>query len=66
MKVVIAGAGSVGVAITEDLDAKGYQVTLLERDQELAEKLRATTRLNIALVKYQAWMQPVSLRPTSS
>ena len=49
MKVVIAGAGSVGVAITEDLDAKGYQVTLLERDQELAEKLRATTRLNIVL-----------------
>jgi trk system potassium uptake protein TrkA len=49
MKVVIAGAGSVGVAITEDLDAKGYHVTLLERDQELAEKLRSNSRLNIVL-----------------
>ncbi len=49
MKVVIAGAGSVGVAITEDLDAKGYQVTLLERDQELTEKLKANTKLNVLL-----------------
>ena len=49
MKVVIAGAGSVGVAITEDLDAKGYEVTLLERDQELTEKLKANTKLNVLL-----------------
>jgi trk system potassium uptake protein TrkA len=36
---MIAGAGSVGTAIAEDLGAKGYDVTVLERDQALVDKL---------------------------
>ena len=39
MKVMIAGAGSVGVAIGEDLMAKGYDVIVIERDHLLVEKL---------------------------
>ena len=36
---MIAGAGSVGTAIAEDLGAKGYDVIVLERDQALVDKL---------------------------
>lgn len=39
MKVMIAGAGSVGVAIAEDLAGKGYAVTVMERDLALVDKL---------------------------
>jgi trk system potassium uptake protein TrkA len=39
VKVMIAGAGSVGTAIGEDLGTKGYDVVVLERDPELVDKL---------------------------
>ena len=39
MKVMIAGAGSVGIAIAEDLGTKGYEVIVMERDIALVEKL---------------------------
>ena len=32
MKVLIAGAGSVGIAIAEDLSSKGYDVVVMEQD----------------------------------
>jgi len=40
MKVAIAGAGNVGTAIAKDLRANGHDVLLIERDQDLVEKLR--------------------------
>ena len=39
MKVMIAGAGSVGIAIAEDLVDKGYQVVVMERDLALVDRL---------------------------
>ena len=45
MKVMIAGAGSVGVAIGEDLMAKGYDVIVIERDHLLVEKLSKKSAL---------------------
>ena len=43
MKVMIAGAGSVGVAIAEDLNAKGYDVIVMESDLALVDKLNKTS-----------------------
>jgi len=43
VKVMIAGAGSVGTAIAEDLGAKGYDVVVLERDERLVEKMNKKT-----------------------
>jgi trk system potassium uptake protein TrkA len=40
MKVAVAGAGNVGIAIAEDLHRKGHEVLLIERDPDLAERLR--------------------------
>jgi trk system potassium uptake protein TrkA len=40
---MIAGAGSVGTAIAEDLGAKGYDVVVLERDEQLVAKLMKDT-----------------------
>lgn len=40
MKVAIAGAGSVGRSIAEDLRASGHEVTLLERDPEVVARFR--------------------------
>jgi trk system potassium uptake protein len=42
MKVVIAGAGSVGTAIAADLFANGHDVLVFEQDPELVERLRPT------------------------
>jgi trk system potassium uptake protein TrkA len=39
MKVVIAGGGSVGTSIAQDLCAAGHQVLLIERDVERVERL---------------------------
>lgn len=38
MKVAIAGAGSVGRSIAEDLHASGHQVALLERDPDVVTR----------------------------
>ena len=40
MKVAIAGAGSVGVAIAGDLHAAGHEVLLIERDPDLVARQR--------------------------
>ncbi len=42
MKVAIAGAGSVGTAIAEDLHRKGHDVLVMEQDPDLVERLRPT------------------------
>ena len=41
MKVMIAGAGSVGMAIGEDLIQKGYEVVVMEREPAAVEKISA-------------------------
>ena len=41
MRVVVAGGGSVGSAISIDLIDRHHDVTLLEQDTERAEKLRS-------------------------
>jgi len=46
MKVMIAGAGSVGIAIAEDLADKGYSVTVMERDLALVEKMSTNQRIS--------------------
>ena len=40
MKVAIAGAGSVGIAIAEDLHRAGHQVMLIERDPDTVQRER--------------------------
>lgn len=42
MRVAIAGAGSVGTAIAQDLHANGHDVILFEHDSDLVERLRDT------------------------
>lgn len=42
MKVAIAGAGSVGTAIAQDLRTNGHDVLLIEKDVDLVERLRST------------------------
>lgn len=39
MKVIVAGAGSVGVFLAEDLQASGHEVLVVERNLELATRL---------------------------
>lgn len=45
MNVMIAGAGSVGRAIAQDLAEKGYSVTVMERDQALVDKLSINEKI---------------------
>jgi len=45
MKVMIAGAGSVGIAIAEDLRTKGYDVVVMERDLALVDKLNKSSKV---------------------
>ena len=40
MKVTVAGAGSVGVAVSADLKDHGHEVLLLEKDSEVVERAR--------------------------
>ena len=46
MKIMIAGAGSVGIAIAEDLADKGYEVTVMERDLALVDKMASNQRVS--------------------
>ncbi len=39
MKVVIAGGGSVGIAISLDLIDRHHDVTLMEQSNSVAEKI---------------------------
>jgi len=47
MRVMVAGAGSVGIAIAEDLTEKGYDVKVLEQDPAVVERLSTQTRLEL-------------------
>ena len=47
MKVCIAGAGNVGTYIAQDLKAAGHDVLLIEEDNDLVNKLRLTTDVEI-------------------
>ena len=49
MKVMIAGAGSVGMAIGEDLAAKGYDVIVMEREPGVVEKLAGKTSVELVV-----------------
>ena len=40
MKVVIAGAGSVGTAIARDLQQSGHDVLVMEQEPEIAARRR--------------------------
>jgi len=41
MKVVVAGAGNVGVFLAEDLSTAGHEVLVIEQDRELGQRLSA-------------------------
>ena len=45
MKIMVAGAGSVGIAIAEDLVSKGFEVVVMEHDPAVVEKLSSSTTL---------------------
>ena len=47
MKIAIAGAGSVGIAIAEDLGKNGHDVIVFEQEPEVAERLNSTTDLRV-------------------
>jgi len=47
MKIAIAGAGSVGIAIAEDLGKNGHEVIVFEQEPEVAARLNTTTDLRV-------------------
>jgi len=47
VKVAIAGAGSVGTAIAQDLAANGHDVLLIEKDPDLVERLRPSLAVTV-------------------
>jgi trk system potassium uptake protein TrkA len=47
MKIAIAGAGSVGIAIAEDLVKNGHEVMVFEQEPEVAARLNSTTELRV-------------------
>lgn len=47
MKVVIVGAGKVGTFIASDLHANGHQVTVMELDYNLAQRLNAEVEYQV-------------------
>ncbi len=47
MKIAIAGAGSVGVAIAEDLQRNGHDVVVFEQEPEVAHRLNQATNLKV-------------------
>jgi trk system potassium uptake protein TrkA len=47
MKIAIAGAGSVGIAIAEDLSKNGHDVIVFEQEPEVAARLNSTTDLRV-------------------
>ena len=49
MKVMIAGAGSVGMAIGEDLINKGYDVIVMEREPSAVEKIAAKSAVPLVV-----------------
>ena len=44
MRIVIAGAGNVGVYLATDLSRRRHQVVLLEQDSDIATKAKASLR----------------------
>lgn len=44
MRVVIAGAGNVGVYLASDLTARRHQVVLIEQDSDVAAKAKSSLR----------------------
>lgn len=47
MRIAIAGAGSVGIAIAEDLGKNGHDVIVFEQEPEVAARLNSTTDLRV-------------------
>ncbi len=47
MRIAIAGAGSVGIAIAEDLGKNGHEVIVFEQEPEVAARLNSTTDLRV-------------------
>jgi len=47
LKVAIAGAGNVGTSIASDLQTNGHDVLLIEKDPDLAERLRSELDVRI-------------------
>lgn len=46
MRVVVAGAGNVGIYVAEDLVSKGHEVTLIEQNKEHVEMLKDEVDVN--------------------
>jgi trk/ktr system potassium uptake protein len=47
MKVAVAGGGNVGTSIARDLHANGHNVLLIEKDPDVAERLRDHLDVNV-------------------
>jgi len=47
MRVVIMGGGKVGSFLAETLEAKGHQVTVIERNRELCERIASRTSATV-------------------
>jgi trk system potassium uptake protein len=43
MKVAIAGGGNVGTSIAEDLQAKGHEVLIIEKDSDMVARIAPTS-----------------------
>jgi trk system potassium uptake protein len=43
MRVAIAGGGNVGTSIAEDLQAKGHQVLIIEKDSDMVARVAPTS-----------------------
>jgi trk/ktr system potassium uptake protein len=54
MKVVVAGAGSVGVAIARDLRRHGHDVLVIEQDTELVTRLKGKDATGIEWIAADA------------
>lgn len=46
MKVAVAGAGEVGIALSRDLAANGHDVLLIEKDPDVVERMRPSLEVN--------------------
>jgi len=63
MRIVIAGGGSVGTAIALDLVDRHHDVTLMEHETEVAEKLRGALH-GVNVVAADACDTPLCPRST--
>jgi trk system potassium uptake protein len=47
MRVAIAGGGNVGTSIAEDLQAKGHQVLIIEKDSDMVARVAPTSTVTL-------------------